>query len=136
MSQPGTLPAALDFLPQWLQAADASALDATLASWVRVCGWRSGGFVWPADATPAIVKVAPNIAATESYTAEMMEAVRRVRAGEPTAVVLLPGGASRVYAPAACPGKPLALIWAERPANQSWSDADRSYLALTGKLLE
>jgi len=138
MSQPGTLTAALAFLPHWWQdATDATGLEATLTNWVKACGWKAGGFVWPADGSPAIAKTAPNPAAAETLAAtELSEAVRRVRAGEPTVVVSLPSGASRVYAPVMCPGRPLALVWAERAVGQSWSEQDRAYLALTGKTLE
>jgi signal transduction histidine kinase len=138
MSQPGTLPGALSFLPQWWQdAADASAFDATLAGWVRACGWKAAGFIWPADGTPTVAKTFPNHATAEAIAlTELSEAARRVRAGEPTVVVSLPSGASRVYAPVTCPGRPLALIWAERSAGHTWNDADRAYMGLVGKTLE
>ena len=138
MSQLGTLPAALEFLPQWWQeATEANTLDARLAGWVRACGWRVGGFVWPAEGSPTVVKIAPSSATAEvASSTEWCEVVRRVRTGEPTAVVSLPSGATRVFAPVSCPGRPLALLWAERPAGQLWTDADRAYLALTGKALE
>ncbi|HEY2911486.1 MAG TPA: ATP-binding protein [Gemmataceae bacterium] len=136
MSQSGTLPAALAILPQWWQeAADASALEATLAIWVRAGGWRAGGFIWPAEA-PTVAKTAPNAAAEPLPASELSEVVRRVRTNEPTAVVSLPSGGSRVYAPVTCPGRSLGLVWAERTANQSWSDAERAYMALVGKTLE
>lgn len=135
MSQPGTLSAALAFVPHWWQdATDASALDAVLGSWVRACGWKAAGFVWPAEG-PTVVKNAPTNAEVLGAN-EFNDAVRRVKAGEPTVVVSLPSGASRVYAPVTCPGRPLAVVWAERPASQTWSDPDRAYLALVGKVME
>jgi signal transduction histidine kinase len=137
MPQPGTQPAALAFLPQWWQeSTDAAAFETTLASWVRTCGWRAAGFVWPVESPPTIAKFAPTHVAVESVSAELGEVARQVRAGEPTVVVSLPSGASRVYAPVTCPGRPLALLWAEQAAGQTWSEADKAYLALTGKMLE
>src|SRR5436309_672189 len=132
MPQPEILPAALAFLPHWWQeATETAAFDATLAGWVRACGWKSAGFVWPVEGTPTVAKVAPNNAASEPIApAELQDIVRRLRAGEPTAVVSAPSGASRVYAPVTCPGRPLALLWADRPAGQSWSEAERAYIAL------
>jgi len=138
MAQSGTPPAALAFLPQWWQdSAEASAFETTLSSWVRTCGWRAAGFLWPVESSPTVVKVAPSHPAVEpGVSAELGEVARQVRAGEPTVVVSLPSGASRVYAPVTCPGRPLALLWAEQAAGQTWSEADKAYLALTGKLLE
>src|SRR5438105_2101515 len=138
MSQPGTMPAALAALPLWWQeTTETTTLDATLASWVRACGWRAGGFTWPAEGTPTVQKASPNHGTTEAVgSTDVIDVVRRVRTGEPTAVVSLPSGASRVYAPVMCPGKPLGLLWADRPANQAWTDADLAYLALTARALE
>ena len=138
MPQPGTLAAALDFLPHWWQdATDASAFDATFASWVRACGWKAAGFASPVETTPSVFKVVPNNATSESIAAsELGEVVRRVRTGEPTVVVSVPSGASRVYAPVMSPGRPLALLWAEQPVGQTWTEADRAYLALTARTFE
>ena len=41
MSQPGTLAAALAFVPNWWQeTADPFALDSRLTEWSHACGWR------------------------------------------------------------------------------------------------
>lgn len=135
MPQPGTHTAALAYLPQWWQETnDAAAFEATLAGWVRACGWKAAGFVWPADGPATFARSAPNPVAIDS--SELVAAVNRLRAGEPTVVVSTPGNSSRVYAPVTCPGRPLAVLWAERAAGQSWSETDHVYLALTAKALE
>jgi signal transduction histidine kinase len=138
MSHPGTLTAALSFVPHWWQeTTDPAAFDALLTGWVRVCGWRAGGFVWPADGTPTVVKAAPaGVVSDAVVPPELPEVVRRYHAGEPTVLVTLPTGSTRVYAPVAFPGRAFGLVWAERAAGQAWTDDDRAYLALTGKTLE
>lgn len=132
MPQPGTLAAALAYLPHWQQdATDAAGLEGVLAGWVRACGWKAAGFAAPTD---GLAKSAPHPVAIDH--AELSETFQRLRAGEPTVVVSAAGGTSRVYAPVMCPGRPLAALWAERQPNFSWSDADHAYLATTAKLLE
>ncbi len=134
----GTLAAALDFLPQWWhEALDASAFDSTFAGWVRACGWKVAGFTWPLEGPASTSKVSPTNTASEPLSAaKLNEVVRRLRAGEPTVVVSVPSGASRVYAPATFPGHPLAVLWAELPAEQSWTDAELAYLALAARTFE
>lgn len=135
MPQPGTHTAALAFLPQWWQeTSDASAFEVTLACWVRACGWKAAGFICPADGPATFARSVPNTAAIEA--GELISTANRLRAGEPTVVVSTPGNASRVYAPVTCPGRPLAVLWAERPAGQPFSETDLAYLALTAKALE
>lgn len=138
MANPGTLSAALAFVPGWWQdAADPAAFDALLAGWVRACGWRAAGFVWPSESAPAVVKVAPPEAASAAVVpAELPAVVARLRGGEATALVPTADGGGRVYAPVAVPGRPLAVVWAERPAGRPWDDADHAYLTLTAKALE
>jgi signal transduction histidine kinase len=132
MPQPGSQAAALAYLPHWWQEpADASALDLLLAGWVRACGFKAAGIVSP---EANFAKSAPAAAHTDLNN--LATIVDRLRAGEPTLVVSLPGGSSRVYAPVAAPGRPLALVWAERPVGQTWSETDHAYLGLTAKALE
>lgn len=138
MTTAGTLPAALAYLPSWWQdTADPAAFDALLNGWVRACGWRAAGFVWPADGGPAVVKVAPaGFVSDAVLPAELPEVVRRVRAGEPTVFVPTAHTAGRVYAPVCFPARAAGLLWAERATGQTWTEDDHAYLALTGKTLE
>ncbi|MDB5310998.1 MAG: virA [Gemmataceae bacterium] len=138
MSSPGSLSHALGFLPNWWQeTTDPTALDTLLAGWVRAGGWRAGGFVWPADGAPAVVKAAPAGVVSDSVVPpEVPEVVRQLRAGEPVVVVAVAGGATRVYAPVTFPGRPAGLIWAERPAGQPWAGTDHELVAVTGRAVE
>jgi signal transduction histidine kinase len=132
MPQPGTLAAALAHLPQWWQESGENAtIESLLASWVRACGWKAAGFLAPAD---GVAKSAPGHTVIEH--AELSDALNRLRAGEPTLVVSVPGGTSRVYAPVMCPGRPLAALWAERTPGFTWSEADHAYIATTAKAAE
>ena len=85
MSNPGTLTAALAYLPNWWQeASDAVAFDGLLVGWVRACGWRAGGFVWPLEGNPIVARALPSGALADPILpAELAEAARRVRTGEP-----------------------------------------------------
>jgi signal transduction histidine kinase len=134
---PGNLSAALAFVPSWWQeTADPAALDAQLVGLVRATGWRAGGFVWPADAAPAIGKLVNGGAVADFVPPEVPDATRRIKAGEPTVQYLLSGGAGRMYAPVAPAGRPLGLLWGDKLAGQPWSDAERSYLTLTARTME
>src|SRR5688572_30769986 len=97
MHNPGTLSAALAYLPGWWQETTEPALfDSLLAGWVRAAGWRAAGFVWPVDTAPTVVKVAPAGAASDSAVpAEVAEVVRQLRQGDETVVVTTATGGSR-----------------------------------------
>lgn len=138
MSQPGTLAAALAYVPHWWQeTSDPTGLDALLHGWVRACGWKTAGFAWPADA-PTVLKTAHPAGTGETAPAgaELAEAARRIRAGEQTVLWVAPATAGRVYAAVHLPGRPMGLVWADRPAGQPWSEADRAYLVLTARAME
>lgn len=136
MSAPGSLSAALDYLPRWwADAADPAAFDALLTGWVRAGGWRAGGFVWPAEPPAAINRAYPAVGEPVSPR-ELAEAVRLVRDGSPTAAVASTAGRVRVFAPVAPAGRPVGLLWAERATPDPWPDAERSYLALAGRTVE
>ena len=47
-----------------------------------------------------------------------------------------PGSAGRLFAGVQPSGRPLGLLWAERPAGQPWGDAEREYLVLSAKAVE
>jgi signal transduction histidine kinase len=141
MSNPGTLSAALAFVPNWWQdTTDPLALDSLLAGWARACGWRACGLVLPIDGAPPVVRTAPAGAAAgaagDGPPVEVPDALRRIRGGEGTVLYSAAGTSGRVFAGVQPAGRAMGLVWAERPAGQPWSDADREYLVLTGKALE
>jgi signal transduction histidine kinase len=137
MSNPGTLSAALAFVPNWWQeTTEAGALEKLLRSWSQACGWRSCGFVWPGENSPAIAKMIQGGTIVESAPPEVPDAIRRIRSGEETAIYSVAGTTGRVFAGVQPTGRPLGLVWADRVAGQPWTDADRAYLALTAKMME
>lgn len=134
MLSPGLPPAAFDTLPLWWpEPADPAAFDGLFAGWVRACGWRAAGVVWPADA-PTANKVYP-LAAEAPRPADLAAVLSGLRDGEATVLVPL-AGRTRAYALLAPRGRPAGLLWADRAAGQDWSDADRAYLALAAKTIE
>jgi signal transduction histidine kinase len=137
MSNPGTLSAALAFVPNWWQeTTEAGAFEKLLRSWSQACGWRSCGFVWPGENSPAIAKMIQGGTIVESAPPEVPDAIRRIRSGEETAIYSVAGTTGRVFAGVQPTGRPLGLVWADRVAGQPWTDADRAYLALTAKMME
>ena len=138
MANPGTLSAALAFVPNWWQeAADPGTFDRLLRGWSQACGWRACGFVWPGDNSPAVVRMVQGGTLVEaSSPPEVPDAVRRIRAGEETVSYSVPGTTGRVFASVQPLGRPLGIVWAEKVAGQPWTEAERSYLALTGKMME
>jgi len=58
MSSPGTLSAALAFVPKLVaRTTDPGAFDSLLLGLARACGWRSCGFVWIGDGGPVVKTV-------------------------------------------------------------------------------
>ena len=138
MSTPGTLSAGLAHLPAWWQETnEPTAFDNLLTGMVRACGWRSAGFIWPAETIPAIMKVAPAGAGSDAIVPpEVFEVARAIRAGDRTVTVQSPNSSGRVYAGVHPPGRQLGLVWAERHPGQTWSEEERAYLALVGRTIE
>jgi signal transduction histidine kinase len=139
MSAPGSLAAALGFVPNWWQeTSDPSGFDALLVGWAKACGWKSAGFVWPAEGPHAVVKTAhpAGVVDTPTVPAEAAEAVRHARTGEATYLAPTAGTGGRVFAAVRPAGRPMGLLWADRPAGQPWSEADRACLALTAKVMD
>jgi signal transduction histidine kinase len=137
MSIPGDLSAALAFVPSWWQdTTDTAALDALLVGWLRATGWRAVGFVWPATDTAAVGRVVNGTMVADLVPPEVPDAARRAKAGEATILYFLSGSAGRVYAPVQAAGRPLGLVWGEKPAGQPWSEAEKAYLTLTAKTME
>ena len=137
MSIPGTLPAALAFVPSWWQeTTDAAAFDALLLGWARACEWPACGFVWLGEPTPVTKAVQGGILINNPPPTELPDALRRLKGGETTVVYSLPGAASRAFAAVHPLGRVPGAVWAEKPAGRPWTDDERAYLALTGKALE
>jgi signal transduction histidine kinase len=136
MSQPGTLAAALAFVPNWWQeTADPVALDSLLTGWGKAAGWRACGMVLSLDGS-RLARTAQGGTVDQTEPLEVPDALRRIRGGENTVLYSAPGSSGRVFAGLQPPGRPLGLIWAERPAGQPWNDAEREYVALCGKTAE
>src|SRR5262245_17669258 len=128
MSQPGTLAAALAFVPNWWQeTADPFALDSLLTEWSRACGWRACGLVFLGDGIGQ-TKTLQGGSLTQEPPVEVPDALRRIRAGESSVLYSSPGSAGRVFAGIQPSGRALGLLWAERPTGQPWGDAEREYL--------
>jgi signal transduction histidine kinase len=137
MSAPGTLSAALAFLPNWWQeAADAATFDALLNGWARACGWRTCGFAWAGEAGTVTKTIQNGVAVDAPAPLEVPDALRRLKGGEATVQYSIPNTAGRVFAAVHPSGRPAGVVWAEKHAGQPWTDAERSYLALAGKTVE
>src|SRR5262245_52308190 len=115
MTNPGTLSAALAFVPNWWQeTADPAAFDGLLVGWSRACGWKACGVVWPADQVPAVVRtVQGGVLGEAPAVPEVPDAVRRIRGGESTVLYSVPNSTGRVFGAVQPAGRPLGLIWAE-----------------------
>ncbi len=136
MSSPSNLSTALAFVPNWWkETSDPAAFNALLIDWARAAGWRAAGFVWPVD-MPVVRIAAQNGTSSEVLALEAPDAARRIKAGEGSVLYPLPGTAGRVYAAVYFSGRPLGLVWAEKPAGQPWSDAERAYLVMTASMME
>ncbi len=137
MSAPGTLSAALAFVPNWWQeTTDPTAFDALLTSWARACGWRACGFVWSGESGPVVKTVQAGIAIDAPAPLEVPDAIRRLKGGESTVLYSIPGTTGRVFATVHPTGRPIGVLWAEKTAGQPWTDGERAYLALVGKTVE
>src|SRR4051794_5133132 len=98
MSNPGTLSAALAFVPNWWQeTTKPAALDALLLGWAKAAGWRAAGFVWPGE-NAVLRKSVLNGMLADFAVPEVPDASRRLKAGEATVLYALPGSAGRVFA--------------------------------------
>jgi signal transduction histidine kinase len=137
MSVPGTLSAALAFVPNWWhESTDAGAFDTLLTGWARACGWRASGFVWSSESGTVVKTVQNGTAADESAPPEVPDALRRLKGGESTVLYSVPNTAGRVFAAVNPAGRPAGVVWAEKQAGQPWTDAERAYMALVGKTIE
>ena len=139
MSSPGTLAAGLAFVPNWWQeTTDPAAFDSLLAGWVRASGWKSAGFAWPAEGANPTARIVQGPAVIEDRNgpAELADAARRIRGGESTVLFALANSGSRAYAAVLPPTRPLALLWADKTAGQTWTEAERAFVGLTAKAME
>src|SRR4030095_2731419 len=99
MSAPGTLSAALAFLPNWWQeATDVATFDALLSGWARAGGWRSCGFAWAGEGGPVTKPVQNGSAVDAPAPLEVPDALRRLKGGEATVQYSIPNTARRVFA--------------------------------------
>lgn len=137
MSAPGTLATALAYLPNWWpETTDPTAFDALLGGWHKACGWRVSGFVWGGESGQLARTVNGPISADAPPPPEVPDALRRLKAGEPTALYSVQNSSGRVYAAVQPAGRPTGVLWAEKAAGQPWTDAERAYMALTGRTVE
>lgn len=139
MSASGGLAAGLAYLPTWLsEAKEGHALDALLSGWVKASGWKSAGLVWPTDTTPRLAVLAreDGVEPIAHVPAELADVTESLRTGTPTVVWQVPNSAGRLYTLVAPVGRPAGVLWAERPAADPWTDADRNYLKLSARLIE
>ena len=137
MSSPGTLSAALAFLPNWWQeTTDLAAFDDLLTGWARACGWRACGFVWTGENGTVVKTVQAGAHIDAPAPLEVPDALRRLKSGEATTLYSIPNTAGRVFAAVHPSGRPVGVLWAEKHAGQPWVDAERSYLSLTAKTIE
>jgi len=136
MSQPGTLSAMLAFVPNWWQeTTNPAGLGSLLVGWAKACGWQACGLVWT-DGESSVVRTVRDNSLTEvPPPVEVPDALRRLRAGEPTVHYAVQKSAGRVFVAIQPPGRPSGVLWAER-AEQTWTDADRTALAMTAKMVE
>src|SRR5215510_14874151 len=111
MSQSGTLPAALAFVPNWWQeTTDPLALDSLLGNWSRACGWRACGVVLPGESGTPIARTVQGggsptangepagATKTDVPPVEVPDVLRRIRGGEATVLYSAAGTAGRVFA--------------------------------------
>lgn len=137
MSAPGTLSAALAFVPNWWQeSADPGAFDALLAGWAQACGWKACGFAWTGEAGSVSKTLNAGFPVEAPAPLEVPDALRRLKSGETTVLYSIPNTAGRVFAAVQPASRPAGVLWAEKPAGQPWTDAERSYLALSAKTVE
>lgn len=137
MSSPGTLSAALAFLPNWWsETTDPAAFDVLLGGWARACGWRACGFAWAGDTGSVVRALNAGQLAEAVPPPEVPDALRRLKGGEATVLYSIPNTSGRVFAAVQPAGRPMGVLWAEKTAGQPWADGERAYLALAGKTIE
>ena len=128
----------LSYLPTWLgDAPDAGGLDTVLSGWVRANGWLSAGLILPTTEGCACVLAMPSVTDRAAVLpAELGEVVKSQKAGAATVVWQRPGTSGRMYTSMTPAGRPSGQVWAERSANDPWTDADRAALRLAARLIE
>lgn len=139
MVSPGGLASGLAYLPAWLSEPTGSGeLDPLLCGWVKANGWRSAGFAWPCEGAPKMVIMARSEASDRPPhpPMELPDVTRSLLGGATTVVWQVPSSAGRLYALVSPPGKPAAVIWADRGPSEPWTEIDRNYLRLSARVLE
>jgi signal transduction histidine kinase len=137
MSAPGTLSAALAFLPNfWQETSDPAAFDTLLSGWARACGWRACGLVWVGESGPVVKTAQAGVSVEAPAPPEVPDALRRLKAGEATVSYSVANTAGRVFALAHPPGRTPGVIWADKPAGSPWNDTERVYLTTVARAAE
>ena len=137
MSVPGSLAAALAHLPNWwCETTDPHAFDALLGAWHRAAGWRGCGFAWTGDGDPVIRVANGNVSADAPTPPEVPDALRRLKTGEQTVSYSVQNSSGRVYAAVQPAGRAIGVLWAEKPAGQPWTDAERAFVGLSARTIE
>lgn len=137
MSAPGTLSAALAFVPNWWQeTTDAGAFDALLARWGRACGWRACGFAWTGETGPVVKTAQAGVAIDAPGALEMPDALRRLKSGESTVLYSIPGTTGRVFASVHPSAARSAFCGRRRPPASRGSTANGPTSRLVGKTVE
>src|SRR5262245_45369743 len=119
MSQPGTVAAAIAFVPNWLaETADPAALDSLLAGWSKACGWTAAVLVWPIDGPAQVTKtVRGSELATPAAPPGFGDVAARLRGGP-----ALVAAAGRLYAAFTPAGRSPGALWVERTSEDPFTD--------------
>jgi signal transduction histidine kinase len=138
MMAPSGLATGMAYLPIWLNESDRAELDTQLCGLVKANGWRSAGFAWPCETTPKVVIMARAEASDRPPQApvELPDVVRTLLGGSQTVIWQVPSSAGRLYALVCPPGRPSAVIWADRGPSEPWTDVDRNYFKLCASMIE
>src|SRR5579883_102120 len=137
MSAPGTLSAALTFLPNWWQeTTEPTAFDSLFLGWARACGWRACGFVWTGEAGTVTKTIQAGNWVETPAPPEVPDALRRLKGGETSVLYSIPNTAGRVFVVVHPAGRTPGVVWAEKTAGQPWAEAERAFLVLTARTVE
>src|SRR4051812_40191202 len=112
MPQPGTVAAAIAFVPNWLaETTDPAALDSLLVGWSKACGWMAAGRVWPIDGPAQVTKTVRGgeLAAQPTTPPGFADVAARLRGGP--ALVAAAGRLHAAFTPA---GRSPGVLWVER----------------------
>lgn len=136
MSDPGSLPALLAFVPNWWQeTTNPTALATILTEWAGACGWLACGLAWADETTTVVRTVRNGVPVDGPAPTEVPDALRRLRGGEVTVASPAIGTSNRVFAGIQPPGRAMGVLWVER-AGSPLTEAERAAVAMTAKVAE